>query len=59
MPTRKNAKFRVEQRRIDATKRQGECDKLTPEERIGRLDALFGGGLGAAKERKKLLKTRA
>jgi len=39
----------------EAKKRQEEYDKLTPSEKIARLDARFGKGIGAVKERAKIL----
>lgn len=45
---------RREQRQREAKLRQEASDKLTPQERITRLDNLFGVGLGATKERAKL-----
>lgn len=46
---------RVKARREAAKARQAESDKRTPEERLARLDAAFGKGKGAKKERAKLL----
>ena len=45
---------REETRRREAKERQAESDKLTPSERLLRLDRTFGTGLGATKERAKL-----
>jgi len=45
------------QRRQEAAKlRQEATSKLTPQERLARLDAAFGPGQGAQKERAKLAK---
>ncbi len=41
-------------RREEAEARQVEYDKKTPQQKIDALDALFGVGLGAAKERARL-----
>lgn len=43
-----------EAKRAAAEQRQAEAAKLTPEQRLARLDELFGPGLGATKERIKL-----
>lgn len=45
-----------EQKRTSATKRQAEYDALTPQQKLDRLDRAFGKGVGAAKERAKVLK---
>ena len=44
-----------QKRRDEAAARQAECDKLSPEERLARLDKLFGKGEGAKRERARLL----
>lgn len=43
-----------EKRKKEADDRQKVYDDLSPAEKLKKLDALFGPGLGAAKERKKL-----
>lgn len=48
-----------EMRRKDAEERQAAYDKLSPKERLARLDAKFGAGKGAKKERAKLAKRLA
>lgn len=40
----------------EAITRQEEYNKLTTEQKIAKLDEKFGKGLGAKKERAKLLK---
>ena len=40
----------------EAKKRQEEYDKLTPQEKIAKLDERFGKGVGATKQRAKLMK---
>jgi hypothetical protein len=54
----KNLKNQVAQarRRQSAQQRAEEAKGRTPEQQIARLDALFGVGLGATKERAKLAK---
>lgn len=43
-------------RRVEAAKaRKEEYDKLTPHQKLAKLDAKFGQGVGAAKQRAKLL----
>ena len=41
-------------RREAALARQGIYNKLTPQQKIAKLDRMFGAGKGASKERKKL-----
>lgn len=41
-------------RRATAKERQAASDKLTPQQRLARLDSVLGPGKGAAKERAKL-----
>jgi hypothetical protein len=41
--------------REEAEVRQAERDKRTPQEQIARLDRILGEGVGAKKERAKLL----
>jgi hypothetical protein len=50
------AKAARERRKTEAKTRQEEYDKLTPEERLERLDKRLGKGVGAVKERIKLYK---
>lgn len=45
-----------EQKKTEAAERQAEYDKLTPEEKIAKLDKKFGNGKGANKERARLSK---
>ena len=45
---------RKEIRQKEAKERQAAYDKLTPEQKIARLDELHGVGRGATKERKRL-----
>jgi len=49
-----NSKARQQQRREDAIDRQAEAAKLSPQQKLERLDSLFGEGKGATKERLKL-----
>jgi len=46
----------LESRRASAKARQLEYNKLTIAERIARLDKKYGKGLGAVKERTRLIK---
>ena len=48
-------KFR-EVRRKGALERQAERAARTPQQQLAKLDAMFGSGLGATKERAKLAK---
>ncbi len=41
-------------KREEAEERQAEHDKLTPQQKIDKLDRKFGKGIGAKKERAKL-----
>lgn len=50
----KNRPDRAAQRREDAAERQKFSDDMTPQQRIERLDTMFGVGAGAKKERAKL-----
>lgn len=52
----RNKVFRanLEKRRTEAKARQAVTDALTPQQRLANLDAKFGPGLGATKERAKL-----
>lgn len=45
-----------ERKRNEAKERQEKYDKLTIEQKIDKLDMMFGKGLGATKERAKLQK---
>lgn len=54
MPTRKNFPGTVERKRKEGQARQAESDKLTPKQKVEKLDKLFGVDQGAKKERKKL-----
>jgi hypothetical protein len=49
-------KLRVKQRREEARRRQKAYDLLTPAQKLDRLDARLGVGVGATKERKRLIK---
>jgi hypothetical protein len=42
------------QRREEALLRQAEYDKLTPKQKLSKLDAKFGVGNGAQRQRSKL-----
>ena len=55
MPTN-NGRLRKEERRKSAQIRQKEYEKITPTQQLAKLDKMFGEGLGAEKERKKLSK---
>lgn len=46
-----------EQKRIEAKQRQTAYDNLSPAEKLRRLDEKFGKGVGAKKERAKLMRT--
>ena len=50
-PTRKQ---RLAQKRHEAQVRQEEYSKLTPKQKLERLDARLGPGVGAKKERARL-----
>jgi hypothetical protein len=50
----RNFPLNKERKQKEAAARQEASDKLTPEQRIAKLDELFGPGLGARKERLKL-----
>lgn len=50
----RNRPDKAAERREAAQKRQEECNKLTPQQRLERLDMKFGVGQGAGKERAKL-----
>jgi hypothetical protein len=50
---------RAEQRRIEAAARQAARNEETPEQQIAALDARFGAGNGAARERARLAKAIA
>ena len=50
------AKAKKEQRRKEAIERQEAHDKLTVQQKLDRLDAKFGAGKGAARERARLEK---
>ena len=45
---------RLEQKRLEAQVRQEEYDKLTPRQKLDRLNQRLGFGLGAEKERARL-----
>jgi hypothetical protein len=49
-----NSPSRIDARRQSALTRQLASDALTPEQKLQNLDAAFGVGLGAKKERAKL-----
>lgn len=55
MPTRKMFRENRERRANEAKERQAASDKLSPQERLDRLDSLFGKDVGAQKERARLL----
>lgn len=57
----RNQVFRADQerKRREAAIRQAESDAMTPKQRLDRLDARLGKGVGAASERAKLLKQMA
>lgn len=46
----------IDQRRAEAALRQKKYDLASVEDKLAKLDRLFGMGLGAARERKKLAK---
>ena len=46
------------QRREETKQRQQEYDKLSVDEKIKKLDDKFGKGIGAKKQRAKLLKQK-
>ena len=50
------AKAKKELKRKEAEDRQEEYDKLTPTQKLKRLDEKLGKGVGAAKERERLKK---
>ena len=54
--SKKNSKERIQARREEAIKRQELRDQLTPEQQLQRLDLLLGNGVGAKRERARLLK---
>lgn len=43
-----------ENKRVEAKARQEACDKLSPQQRLEKLDEMLGVGKGATKERLKL-----
>lgn len=43
------------EKREEAEARQRAAEERTPQEQLARLDAMFGSGVGAKKERAKLL----
>lgn len=45
----------AEKRRVEASQRQAISNGLTPQEKLDKLDAKFGKGLGAVKERQQLM----
>jgi hypothetical protein len=49
-----NSASRIDSRRQSALTRQLASDALTPEQKLQNLDAAFGVGVGAKKERAKL-----
>lgn len=53
---RANYEVRKEEKKRSALERQEVASKRTPQEQLDRLDQLLGFGLGANKERAKLLK---
>lgn len=55
MVTRKNTFKRIELRKQSAANRQAERNLRTPAQQIERLDQMFGAGVGAKKERVRLL----
>ena len=54
MPTRKNAKERIEIRRNNAAELKQARDIRTPKQQLEVLDMRLGVGIGAEKERKRL-----
>lgn len=46
----------IDQRRSEAAARQKKYNLASVEDKLAKLDRLFGVGLGAARERKKLAK---
>lgn len=52
--TRLKRKQHLEQKRLEAQVRQEEYSKLTPKQKLDRLDARLGPGVGAKKERARL-----
>jgi len=45
----------MQEKREDATQRQAERDERSPGTQLRRLDTLLGAGVGAKKERAKLV----
>jgi hypothetical protein len=54
MPTRKNAKERIELRRATASELKQARDARTPAQQLEVLDNRLGAGVGAVKERERL-----
>ena len=54
MPTRKNAKERIELRRAAASELKQARDARTASQQLEVLDKRLGAGVGAVKERKRL-----
>ena len=54
--TSRSPEARRERRKLSAGARQAVAALRTPEEQLARLDAAFGAGVGAKKERAKLLR---
>ena len=52
--TKPKRKERIKQKREEAQIRQEEYSKLTPKQKLDRLDARLGPGVGAKKERARL-----
>jgi len=45
-----------DKKKKEAEERQSKYDSLSPEQKLSKLDQLFGKGMGAKKEREKLKK---
>jgi hypothetical protein len=52
---RNRNKIRREERRVSAAARQAAHAQLTPEQKLAKLDERLGKGVGAARERTRLL----
>tara|TARA_R110002110_G_scaffold26350_5_gene96984 strand:+ start:17084 stop:17308 length:225 start_codon:yes stop_codon:yes gene_type:complete len=59
MATRKNFPGRREIRQTEATERQEARNKLTDQQQLDSLNAMFGEGNGATKERARLARNIA
>jgi len=51
----KNKNWKKEERKIRALTRQEEYNKLSPQERLTKLDLQNGVGIGAKKQREKIV----